>query len=106
MTELDKWEPTGTPIHPYDLYLLVSIPVLRTMVRVVEWSPNPVDTADEYRNPGKGGVVYEVAGTRYFETTTAKSALINAHPYEIAKLLSDAHPYDIAEFLRTPIEAP
>lgn len=77
MTALDQWKPEGEPIHPYDAYELLehmegwtSQTVVADVVTIVSQSPAPEDEADYLRNLHKLGTVVEIAGKKYFETTT------------------------------------
>ena len=82
LTELDKFEPEGEPIHPYDLFELMnalpvqSVTILQDCGEVS--SPKAVDEADYLRNRHKLGSVITIAGKKYFQTTTvpAKTKMV------------------------------
>jgi hypothetical protein len=66
-TSLDKWQPSGTPIHPYDVYDLL---MAGGQIVNIEDAPRTIDEADYFRNISKRGSVVEIDGKRYFQTTT------------------------------------
>lgn len=72
MTELDKFQPEGEPIHPYDVYeLLNSLPNMTdVLLHSSKESPACVDEADYARNAHKLGSTMEIAGKKYFQTTS------------------------------------
>jgi hypothetical protein len=78
VTELDKYEPHGQPIHPYDVYeLLTAAKSCKHMAS----SPRCADEEDYIRNQHKIGDVLDVDGTIYFQTTRVpyKSKLFEEH---------------------------
>jgi hypothetical protein len=70
MTALDKFQPVGKPIHPYDLFELIDAGGFTDP----SWkqSPAAVDIADYERNLHKIGTNIKVGGVEYFETATVK----------------------------------
>lgn len=68
MSTLDRFIPEGKPIHPYDMYELISgLDNLSDVVEVVR-SPSPEDDKDYDRNANRIGTVFEIKGKRYFQT--------------------------------------
>lgn len=82
MTELDKFEPDGEPIHPFDLFELLQVMGDVDLFAVAS-SPAPADEADYQRNLHKSGSVVVLNGKRYFETTT--------EPYRTRRFVESTH---------------